>query len=264
VQRALRIEDLDGGYTDIDPVRPTGLYLREWLPDGARRVTYYRRGSAASALGCGSEPRLPAVGPYDVALLTGITLALGDGPRRACRTLAGAARAAGARIAFDPNYRPALWASEHAARDELIGFIGLVDVLLLSEDDAALLYGSTEPDLVLASALAHGPRVVVYKRGERGAAIATSMGDRFDEPAAPVRLALDPVGAGDGFNGGFVAGLLGGLGLAAATTLGAYVGARAVEAVGDHEGYPRRAELPADLQAMFDTGPVGKNQLPTS
>ena len=33
-------EGIDGRYVRIDPERPTGLYLREWLPDGERRLVY--------------------------------------------------------------------------------------------------------------------------------------------------------------------------------------------------------------------------------
>jgi 2-dehydro-3-deoxygluconokinase len=264
VQHAMATSGIAADGIEIDRDRRTGLYLREWLPDGVRRVTYYRRHSAATALGTLDLP-MPTMTAADIALLTGITVALGPGPRHACERLLAGARASGATVCFDPNYRPALWESEGATRNELLGFVRLVDVLLLSEDDSALLFGSTDPDIVLSASLSQGPQVVVFKQGALGASVATSDNARFDQPAAPVDGALDPVGAGDGFNGGFIAGLLAGLRLEDAARLGAYVGARAVEAIGDNAGYPLLAELPDDLRALLelrhDAGTVHRNVL---
>lgn len=238
--------------TETDPDCPTGLYLREWLPDGARRLAYYRRDSAATQLGANPLP-LPSMTAADLVLVTGITIALGPGPRRACEQVVAAAHEAGARVCFDPNYRPLLWDSESAARTALLEVMRSVNVLLLSEDDAALLYGSTDPGVVLDAALSQGPGVVVFKQGERGVSVATGDGTRFDQAAADVTEALDPVGAGDGFNGGFLAGLLSGLDLHHATQLAAYVGARAVEAIGDNAGYPHLADLPDELRTLLGT-----------
>jgi 2-dehydro-3-deoxygluconokinase len=58
-------------------------------------------------------------------------------------------------------------------------------------------------------------------------------------PAAPVDRLIDPVGAGDGFDAGLLAGLLRGLDLEAALALGARVGAACVSTLGDYQGYPR-------------------------
>ena len=53
------------------------------------------------------------------------------------------------------------------------------------------------------------------------------------------------VGAGDGFAVGVVSGLLEGLPLAQAVRRGTWIGARAVQVIGDTEGLPTRAELRA-------------------
>lgn len=253
VDRRLREEGISQDYVETDLDRPTGLYLREWLPDGARRVTYYRRGSAASAEApaCLGLLRVTA---DDIVLLTGVTLALGDEPRRACFELADAGRAASSLVAFDPNYRPAMWDSEREARAHLSRMVAMADLLLLSEDDAALLYDSVDPDVVLARAPHAGPRAVVFKRGSRGAEVLAADGERFIEPPAETAEAVDPVGAGDGFNGGLVAALLAGCSLREATRIGAFVGARAVEAVGDNQGFPRCQNLPPDLSKRLSSG----------
>jgi len=61
----------------------------------------------------------------------------------------------------------------------------------------------------------------------------------------PVAKVVDTVGAGDGFAVGVVSALLEGHGVADAVRRGAWIGARAVQVLGDTEGLPTRAELEA-------------------
>ena len=89
------------------------------------------------------------------------------------------------------------------ARDSLIETISQVDGLLLN--DAELRQLTQEPNLVRAARKIRewGPRVVVAKQGEYGAAMVTEEGF-FGLPAFPLETVVDPTGAGDSFAGGFV------------------------------------------------------------
>ena len=89
------------------------------------------------------------------------------------------------------------------ARDSLIAAIAEVDCLLLNDAELRQLTG--QPNLVRAAAavLELGPKVVVAKQGEYGAALATQDGF-FSLPAFPLADVCDPTGAGDTFAGGFV------------------------------------------------------------
>jgi sugar/nucleoside kinase (ribokinase family) len=89
------------------------------------------------------------------------------------------------------------------ARDALIETIADVDCLMLN--DAELRELTREPNLVRASkqVRAWGPRVVVAKQGEYGAALVTEEGF-FGLPAFPLETVVDPTGAGDCFAGGFM------------------------------------------------------------
>ena len=64
-------------------------------------------------------------------------------------------------------------------------------------------------------------------------------------PGFPVAKVVDTVGAGDGFAVGVMSGLLEGLELGEALKRGAWIGARAVQVLGDSEGLPTREELGA-------------------
>jgi sugar/nucleoside kinase (ribokinase family) len=90
-----------------------------------------------------------------------------------------------------------------SARDSLIAAVSEVDCLILN--DAELRQLTEEPNLLLAARKIRGwgPRVVVAKQGEYGAAMVTDEGF-FALPAFPLETIIDPTGAGDSFAGGFL------------------------------------------------------------
>jgi len=89
------------------------------------------------------------------------------------------------------------------ARDDLVRAIGMVDCVILNDRELRQL--TDEPNLVRAAraVLGLGPRVVVAKQGEYGAAMFTA-DEVFALPAYPTPDVVDPTGAGDTFAGGFV------------------------------------------------------------
>jgi sugar/nucleoside kinase (ribokinase family) len=97
------------------------------------------------------------------------------------------------------------------ARDSLVQAIESVDCLILNDAELRQLTG--KPSLLSAarevlswssaSAEARGPRVIVAKQGEYGAALITPE-SFFSLPAFPLESVVDPTGAGDSFAGGFV------------------------------------------------------------
>jgi sugar/nucleoside kinase (ribokinase family) len=90
-----------------------------------------------------------------------------------------------------------------SAREALIGAIAEVDCLMLNDAELRELTG--EPNLARAAraAMGLGPRVVVAKRGEYGAALFS--GDEFFAiPGYLLEDVRDPTGAGDSFAGGFL------------------------------------------------------------
>lgn len=89
------------------------------------------------------------------------------------------------------------------AKDSLLAAIGEVDCVVLNDAEIRQLTG--EPNLARAAraVMAHGPRAVVAKRGEYGAALFTTEGF-FALPGIPLEDVRDPTGAGDSFAGGFL------------------------------------------------------------
>jgi sugar/nucleoside kinase (ribokinase family) len=89
------------------------------------------------------------------------------------------------------------------ARDSLVAAIAEIDCLILNDAELRQLTGA--PNLIRAArqVLDWGPRVIVAKQGEYGAALITKDGF-FGLPAYPLEDVIDPTGAGDTFAGGFV------------------------------------------------------------
>jgi 2-dehydro-3-deoxygluconokinase len=224
---------VDTAFVTVDPTNSTGLYFREWLPDGARKVYYYRTGSAACALTPADLPPAAFAGAR-IVHLTGITPALSPGCAATVARAIELAHLAGAQVSFDPNYRPRLW-SESEARQALLPLISRIDILLMGHEDARAIFGTGEPGASMELAALLGPKTVVLKQAERGAC-ALSGGRFIQVPAHPVEKIVDPVGAGDAFDAGFLAGLLRQYDLEAALNFGARLGAAAVGTLGDYAG----------------------------
>jgi sugar/nucleoside kinase (ribokinase family) len=89
------------------------------------------------------------------------------------------------------------------AKESLVRTIGGVDLIFMN--DAELRELTQEPNLVRAAraVMEMGPRYVIAKQGEYGAALFTPDGF-FALPAYPLETVNDPTGAGDSFAGGFL------------------------------------------------------------
>jgi 2-dehydro-3-deoxygluconokinase len=228
VTAALEREGVDLRWVVRDPRRPTGIMLR----DTAGTVVYYRHGSAASVLSPEDLDDVP-VGDAGAVLVSGITALIGERPRLAA--LSFLERARGLRV-VDPNLRPGLWGSDRAV--ELIApLVERCDLLLGGERELAELVGAAPPDELARRCRALGPREVVVKRGPRGAAALDERGGWYELAGDP-RANVDPVGAGDAFNAGYLAARLAGLGVPEALGEGARCGAAVATVVGDTEGFP--------------------------
>ncbi|MBE1502792.1 2-dehydro-3-deoxygluconokinase [Amycolatopsis lexingtonensis] len=196
--REIAAKGVDVSACSVDPLRPTGLYIKE-SGAGGSPVRYYRTGSAASAMGPEVLDRLDLDG-VRVLHLSGITPALSDSCLALVRALLDLPR--GDRlISFDVNFRPALWTGRDPGL--LAELAGQADIVLTGDDEAQRVWGTGDPaDL---RALLPGPRTLVVKHGERGATLVE--GEPLFSPALRVDV-VEPVGAGDAFAAGFLAATL--------------------------------------------------------
>lgn len=89
------------------------------------------------------------------------------------------------------------------ARDSLIETIKGVDAVFMNDAEIRMLTGQSNLVKAAREILELGPRLVIAKQGEYGAALFTENGF-FALPAYPLEDVIDPTGAGDSFAGGFL------------------------------------------------------------
>ena len=248
VLHRLRAEGVDTSGVRRIADRATGLYLREEVA-GRLRVYYYRSGSAAATLSPNAfDPSMLQGAAF--LHLTGITGALSEECAEFLPWAATTARDAGVRVSYDVNYRSRLW-EPSAAQAATEALLPLIDVLFVGHDEANALWG-WETDTALEQLSKIGPSEVILKLGADGCA-AMINGEQLTSPGFPARQ-LDPIGAGDAFDAGYLAATLWGWApekrLRAANAMGAFC----VQNLGDYEGLPDRRELDSFLEQIPDLG----------
>ena len=242
----LREEGIDTSLVGTDPRRPTGIYFKEYRGLGDPRVHYYRHGSAASAMRPEDSPA-DVVAKAKLIHLTGITPLLGDSCRRTVDALVETGKRAGVPISFDPNLRPALLKGRPALR-EIGPYLSCCTILMLNEQEMEILLGTGDPGQAAREAFSLGVKILAVKRGKGGSwACASDGGEVHAAEGLEVSRPVDPVGAGDGFDAGFVYGYLSGWPLERCLALGNYIGASATLVTGDYEGYPFLSEIPESI-----------------
>ena len=240
ILRTLRAESVTVDTVVVDATRPTGLMLAERRVADISRVSYYRAGSAGSALAPADAVACLAGTPR-ILHLTGITPALSGSAAKAVVTAVELARHAGTLVSVDVNYRSSLWGPREA-RLVLSELVRGADIVIASEDELGFVVTDPKDESAAAEELAtSGVSQLVIKRGARGATVWYE--GRAHHATAVTVTVLDTIGAGDAFTAGYLSGVLDGLSPAVALHRGTVTGAFAVAVVGDWEGLPTRAEL---------------------
>lgn len=90
-----------------------------------------------------------------------------------------------------------------SAREELMKTLAVVDCVIINDAEARELAGESNLIKAARKILTFGPRLLIVKRGEYGAALFTK-DSYFATVAFPLESVFDPTGAGDSFAGGFM------------------------------------------------------------
>jgi 2-dehydro-3-deoxygluconokinase len=193
-------EGVDRSTVILRPGGRTGIYFVSHGPDG-HAFSYYRAGSAASLVTAAELPR-DAIAGARVLHASGISQAISTS---ACDSIFAAitiARAAGRTVSYDTNLRLSLWPLDRA-RAVIHATVALADIALPGLDDARQLTGLDTPEAICGAYLAMGCKIVALTLGKDGTMVAVP-GDMRHVPTRPV-AAVDATGAGDTFDGAFLA-----------------------------------------------------------
>jgi 2-dehydro-3-deoxygluconokinase len=235
IQRTLRAENVGTRIRFADDAF-TGFIAFDQPSHDITRVSYHRRGSAASTLT--PDETSAAVTELAPTLLhvTGITPALSDTARAATLAAVRTASAAGTRVSLDVNYRARLWSRESAAA-ALRELLPHIHTVFSSDDEVDLLSDATDPVADLLATV----ETVVVTAGSKGAWSHTKAGT-IHRPALPVTV-VDSIGAGDAFVSGYLSATLDNLTLEDRLDRATTTGAFCVTAYGDWEALPTRDDL---------------------
>jgi 2-dehydro-3-deoxygluconokinase len=236
----IRGEGVDVSEVKKDPNHNTGLMIKERKNLGCTSVYYYRNNSAASCLG-----------PEDIdenyiknakyLHITGITPSLSNSCREAIYRSIDIAKKHSVKISFDPNIRLKLWKREEM-KEVLLDICKKVDIVLSGQKEGQILFDIKDRDEIIDSFLKLGIKKVGLKLGSDGCIVAEKK-FRKHISGYKVNNVVDTVGAGDGFNAGFIYGLLKGYGLEDCGKFGNAIGAYATTVKGDVEGFPTFQDL---------------------
>lgn len=238
VGERLSSDGVDTSAVAVHPALPTAAAFVSYRSDGSRRFIFHLASSAAARAELPSDAELRGTRFFHVM---GCSLMVEPALRGRIAEAAARFEAAGARISFDPNIRPELLRGEniHEIADPILKRCSL---LLPGEAELQILSGERGSDAGCRALFERYPlELIVVKQGGRGSTIYTRT-ERLPVPAYAVEE-VDPTGAGDCFDAGFICGLIEGRSVRDCGRLAAAAGALNAEAFGPMEGKISRAAV---------------------
>ena len=225
-------EGLDTGHIAVDDNRNIGIYAVATDAHGERSFSYWRSQSAARRLFAVEETAL-FMPRAEITYLSGITLAiLTQAARTRLFDLLAELRDTGAtKIAFDSNFRPALWEDAATARSTMERMWELTDIALPSMDDEMAIMGADRESVVIDRFAGREWDGIAIKRGVRGP-VSPFIADADMPHFPPARAVVDTTAAGDSFNAGYLAAFLNGAEEVGCMLAGHQLAARVVGAPG--------------------------------
>ena len=193
-------EGVDASRIVVNGSAHTGLYFVSHGAQG-HEFSYMRAGSAASRI---SEADLPdgRIRATKILHVSGISQAISSSAADAVFAAIDIARDAKRLVSYDPNFRPKLWPLRRA-RAIIHEAMRSCDIALPGMDDGQALSGRGDADAIVDFYLRLGAPVVVLKLGREGAIAATMK--RRERITGYSVDAVDATGAGDCFDGAFLA-----------------------------------------------------------
>jgi 2-dehydro-3-deoxygluconokinase len=196
-------EGVDASCVTRHPTAPTGVSFVTHSAVG-HKFDYLRKNSAASLM---TPDGLPEgyIASARFLHVSAIGQAISETARAACDKAIDIARAAGVKVSYDTNLRLRLWDLD-TAREKIHATIPKCDLALPSLDDSQQLTGLRGAEEIADFYLGLGAPMVALKMGSEGALLALP-GRKI--PIAPRHVeAIDATGAGDTFDGSFLARLI--------------------------------------------------------
>lgn len=268
IRETLAKEGVDVGHLITDPDRLTALVFLGIKDRDTFPLIFYRENCADMAL-CAADVDADFIASAKALLVSGTHFST-ETVDAACRAAIRAAKAAGARVVFDIDYRPVLWGltgkgegenrfvADAGVTEHLQSILPDCDLVVGTEEEFHIAGGSTDTLQALANVRTRTDATLVLKRGELGCSVYTdaipaSLDDGVSGRAFAIEV-FNVLGAGDAFMSGFLRGWLKGEDLETCCTYANASGALVVTRHGCAPAIPSFDEL----QVFIDREGVGK------
>lgn len=218
---------------------PSSLNFKEIREDGSGKTFYYRYQSPILTM----QPEDIKEEMFDgiqLVHLTGVFLAIDPKNLAISKRVLEIAKKKGIIVSFDPNIRLKLW-SLAQAKEAYSEILPSVDILLTGLDEIEMILGDSTEQVLEQCAAQYGIGQLVVKDGANGAKVFMDSVWHKKE-AFPVKP-VDTVGAGDGFDAGYVFSVLHGYSPEESLEFANAVGALVTTVSGDNEGLPYLEEV---------------------
>lgn len=241
----LHVDGVDTRGVSSLKTHTTGVAFVAYNHDGSRDFVFHARDAAAGQLSAAMlQPAL--FDGLKCLHIMGSTLSMHEDALEMGWRAVELAREAGAKISFDPNLRPQLLPVERA-RLAFKPILDAADVLMPTADEARLLTGMATTELAIQSMLADYPeRIIILTQGKDGCTVYRSESAPIHVPGFVVNE-VDPTGAGDCFDAGFLTRWLAGDAVEVAARFANACGALAVTAQGPMAGAQTKEKVLAFL-----------------
>jgi 2-dehydro-3-deoxygluconokinase len=238
-----KVEGVDASGVGIDASAHTAVYFV--THDAKGHVFFYlRKGSAAARMTAADLP-VKLIESARFLHISGISQAISESACDAAFRAMEIARAAGLKISYDTNLRLKLWPLDRA-REVITRAIGMADYLLPSLEDMQAIAGRDDPQAILDWIFEKGAQHVVLKLGKEGCIAATP--EMRTLVAGHTVKAVDATGAGDCFDGAFLARLHFGDDMVTAARYANAAAALTTTGFGAVAPLPRRAQVQSFLE----------------
>ncbi|RIJ45199.1 5-dehydro-2-deoxygluconokinase [Clavibacter lycopersici] len=191
--------------TPVDDL-PTPVTFCEIFPPDDFPLYFYRRPKAPDLCIEGDELDRAAI--QDARVFWSTVTGLSEDPSRTAHHAAWAARARRPLTVLDLDYRPMFWSSPADATREVGRALEHVTVAVGNREECEIAVGETDPVRAADALLDRGVELAIVKQGPKGV-LAKTRDETVEVPPYPVEV-VNGLGAGDGFGGALVHGLLAG------------------------------------------------------
>lgn len=237
-------ENVDVSHVQTAPGFLPSLCLTEVTPPNRFPQVFYRHDAVDTRLDA-TEEDLAFVASSRMLITNGTALCASPSRESAYKAME-RARAAGAQVVLDIDYRAMSWRSTAEAGLAVRLALPFVDVLIGNQLEFKLVAGVEDLNAATEKLIGSGVPLLVSKLGDEGTRALTAS-EQVYLPPYKVEVCTT-IGAGDGFASGFLRARLEGLSLLESLHWGNAAAAIVVSRLSCSEAMPRREEVEAILR----------------